>query len=200
MRNLLRQCHRGSVWHAHCGLDLLYNIKQIAYIRFRICGYLAILLLHHCVSLVLLDNGRLRLHSTWTLIAYTCTVFIKIDAHALIDAHPLHQQALGTKNGWNWWIFCQKCMDWWWTVLIFAIVLLSDDAFEVKFWPYHPVSTLCLAHVQWAYIWMDMVHLLASVHYIQLIKSSCHGRQKKLSQHSHWPHEIPIPIQPHEIR
>ena len=30
-------------------------------------------------------------------VSWRPTVFIQIDAHALIDAHPLHHQALGTR-------------------------------------------------------------------------------------------------------
>ncbi len=40
---------------------------------------------------------------------YSYTIFIQIDAHALIDAHPFIIKLLAHKNGWNWWyIFIQN--------------------------------------------------------------------------------------------
>ena len=42
----------------------------------------------------------------------TTTEFILIDTHSLIDAHPLSlSSSWHTKNGWNRWYLCQKCMD-----------------------------------------------------------------------------------------
>ncbi len=92
------------------------------------------------------------------------TVFIQIDAHALIDAHPLHHQALGTQKWVTLMIFYRKYMDWWWIIHIFAIFLFSDDVFQVKFPVYHFVSTSCLAHAQWASIWINMVCTFKSGH------------------------------------
>ena len=39
------------------------------------------------------------------------TVFIQIDAHALIDAYPVIIKFLGNKNRWNRWFLHQKCID-----------------------------------------------------------------------------------------
>ena len=36
-------------------------------------------------------------------------------------------------------------------------LLLLHDVFEVKFWAYNLVPTTCLAHAQWASIWVNMV-------------------------------------------
>ena len=75
------------------------------------------------------------------------TVFIQTEAHAIIDAHPLHHQALGTQKWVELMTFHQIYMDQWWAVLIF-----SDDVFEVRFQASHFVPTSCLAHAQWASI------------------------------------------------
>ena len=39
-----------------------------------------------------------NLGCAWKTTIPTYTVFISIDAYALIDAHPVHHQALGTQN------------------------------------------------------------------------------------------------------
>ena len=70
------------------------------------------------------------------------TVFIQIDAHVLIDAHSTSwARSWHTKIGEIDNFFHQKCMDWWWTVIIFAIILLAGDVFDVKIWVYHLVPT-----------------------------------------------------------
>ena len=48
-------------------------------------------------------------------------------------------------------------MGLWWSVLIFEIILFSDD-FEVRFWDYDYVLTSSLAHAQWATIRTNTVY------------------------------------------
>ena len=46
------------------------------------------------------------------------------------------------------------------SVLIFAIILFSDDVLANKFRAYHFLPTSCHAHAQWASIWMNTVSVL----------------------------------------
>ena len=41
---------------------------------------------------------------------------------------------------------------------VFAFILFSDDVFQVKFRAYNFMPTSCLAHAQWASIWMNTVY------------------------------------------
>ncbi len=57
------------------------------------------------------------------------TIFIQIDAHAQIDAHPPQQQALSTKK------------------MVKSMIWVSEmHGFEVRFLAHHYAPTSCLAH------------------------------------------------------
>ena len=66
-------------------------------------------------------------------------IFIQINTHALVDAHPHRYQAHGTQNGWIFLFWYQKYMNLWGTVLIFA-------QFQVRFCAHIYVPTSWLAH------------------------------------------------------
>ena len=68
------------------------------------------------------------------------TVFIQIDAHALIDSHPFTIKHLVHENRWNWWFFLSKM-----------------HRLEVRFWAYHYVPISCFAYAQFATIRMNSV-------------------------------------------
>ena len=60
----------------------------------------------HCTDGIHADTMAWSKHVPATL-----TVFIQIDAHAQIDAHPLHQQALSTQTWVKLVMFYQKVME-----------------------------------------------------------------------------------------
>ena len=85
------------------------------------------------------------------------TIFIQIDAHALIDTHPpLSPISLHTKLV-TLMICPSKMHGSIINCFIFAIIMFSSDELAHRFWAHHHEPMLCLAHAQCVTIWMNTI-------------------------------------------